>query len=43
MFSDLMLAFDDRVKEIDLFFLVLSGAENGELSVTKGNGPQIIG
>jgi len=42
MFSTLMLDFEERVREVDLFFTVLAGAENGELAVVKGTGPQVI-
>ena len=42
MFAGVMADFDDRVKEVDLFFQVLAAADNGELAAIPGIGPQIL-
>ena len=42
MFSDLFTDFDDRVREVDLYFQVLSALDNDEIAVKRGIGPQQV-
>lgn len=42
MFSAVMADFEDRVNEVNLFFTVLAAADNYELSVIPGTGPQVL-
>jgi hypothetical protein len=42
MFAQVNLDFDDRVREVDVYFQVLQGIDNDELTVIQGTGPQKV-
>lgn len=42
MFAQVFADFNDRVREVDLFFQVLSALDNDEIAVVNGTGPQIV-
>jgi hypothetical protein len=42
MFVQVKADFDDRVREVDLYFQVLSALDNDEIAVIKGTGPQVV-
>jgi hypothetical protein len=42
MFAQVSADFDDRVREVELYFQVLSAIDNDEIAVITGTGPQIV-
>lgn len=42
MFAQVFADFDDRVREVDLYFQVLSALDNDEVAIIKGTGPQQV-
>ncbi len=42
MFALVNADFDDRVREVNLYFQVLSALDNDEIAIVPGTGPQIV-
>lgn len=42
MFAQVKSDFDDRVREVDLYFQLLAALDNGELAVVQGMGQQVV-
>src|SRR5687768_11796793 len=42
MFAQVNADFQDRVREVNLFFQVLSSLENDEITVVPGTGAQVL-
>jgi hypothetical protein len=42
MFADVLNDFDGRVAEVDLYFRMLAGIDNDEISIVTGAGPQVV-
>jgi hypothetical protein len=42
MFAQVMADFDDRVREVDLYFQALLALDNDEIAIVNGTGPQVL-
>jgi hypothetical protein len=42
MFAQVLADFEDRAREVDLYFQLLSALDNDELVVSRGSGPQVV-
>jgi MAE_28990/MAE_18760-like HEPN len=42
MFAQVFVDFNERVREVNLFFQVLSALDNDEIAIVPGTGPQVV-